>query len=118
MRVEVYYNLHRKCWSVKALEGPNKGKVIHHCDTLHLRDVVFRVSETGRQRVLRERRKNVHAGVRGYLVEDNWTSISNREYGYNPYVNRTFVNKRTKEPIHYAPGVVMHRGRVYAIGGE
>ena len=65
MKVFVYFNLHRKLFSVKALEGPDKGKVIGHTTYLWLKDVTFKVSEAGRQRVLREKRKNVHAGVVG-----------------------------------------------------
>jgi len=67
MRVFVYFNLHRKCWSVRALNGRYKGRVVAHCDRVLLTDVEFRVSEAGRQRVLREGRKNVHAGVVGSL---------------------------------------------------
>lgn len=65
MRVFVYWNLHRNLWSVKALEGPDKGRVIHRTPFLILSDVEGRVSEAGRQRVLREGRKNVHAGIVG-----------------------------------------------------
>jgi hypothetical protein len=65
VRVFVYWNLHRKCWSVRAEQGPDKGRVIAHTDHLTLANVQFRVSEAGRQRVLREGRKNVHAGCVG-----------------------------------------------------
>ena len=60
MRVFIYYNLHRRCWSVKALEGENKGTVIAHCESALLSGCVMKVSEKGRQRVLREKKKNVH----------------------------------------------------------
>jgi len=68
MRVFVYFNLHRKCWSIKALEGENKGRVIGHAKGVYLSDVRPKVSEAGRQRVLREKRKNVHAGLTGNLM--------------------------------------------------
>lgn len=84
MKVFVYFNLHKKCWSVKALEGERKGRVIRHTNELTLRDVTFKVSEAGRQRVLREQRKNVHAGAVGTLCDpiprENWERVS-----YNPY---------------------------------
>ena len=67
IRVRVYYNLHRKVWSIKAMEGPQKGRVIHHADVVHLTDARPVVSEAGRQRVLRERKKNVHAYIEGQL---------------------------------------------------
>ncbi len=67
MKVFVYWNLHRGMWSVKALEGPDKGRVIARVDTVLLRDVTGKVSQAGRQRVLKERKKNVHAGLVGTL---------------------------------------------------
>ena len=67
MKVFVYFNLHRKCFSVKALEGEFKGRVIAHASYVSLNDCTFKVSESGRQRVLREKRKNVHAGVVGTI---------------------------------------------------
>jgi hypothetical protein len=48
MKVFVYFNLHRKCWSVKALEGPSKGRVIQHTDDIILSNCTFKVSEAGR----------------------------------------------------------------------
>lgn len=67
MRVFVYFNLHRKVWSVKALDGAAKGRVVAHASHVALCDAVCRVSEAGRQRVIREQRKNVHAGIVGTL---------------------------------------------------
>jgi len=68
MKVFVYWNLHRKLWSVKALSGPAKGKVIWRTREVILKNAEGKVSEAGRQRVLREDRKNVHAGIVGELV--------------------------------------------------
>lgn len=67
MRVFTYFNLHKKCWSIKALEGEFKGRVIAHAKRVILKDCTFKVSEAGRQRVLRTKRKNVHAGVVGTM---------------------------------------------------
>lgn len=68
MKVFVYWNLHKSVWSVKALEGPDKGRVIGRKRNVLLADVTGKVSEAGRQRVLREGRKNVHAGLVGTLA--------------------------------------------------
>lgn len=66
VKVEVYYNLHKKCLSVRSrITGPTYGKVIAHLDRILLTDATFHVSEPGRQRVIREQRKNVHAVIRG-----------------------------------------------------
>jgi len=47
------------------MEGEHKGKVIDHVLGLALKDATFKVSRAGRERVIREQRKNVHAGVQG-----------------------------------------------------
>lgn len=113
MKVFVYFNLHRKCWSVKALEGPMKGRVVQHADTLMLTDCVFKVSEAGRQRVLRERRKNVHAGVVGTLTLALDGFIRDvKAVTYNPYRAGTFFDKGTGEPVHAADVVVLQHRHV------
>jgi hypothetical protein len=56
-KVFAYRNLHRQCWSVKALEGPLKGRVIYHANDLTLGWCDFKVSQAGRQRVLREQKR-------------------------------------------------------------
>jgi hypothetical protein len=75
MKVEIYWNLHRKLYSVRALEGPRKGRVIGHAFRVLLDDVEFKVNEGGRLRVLREGRKNVHAFVRGKLKACRWDVV-------------------------------------------
>ena len=106
MRVFVYFNLHRKCFSIKALEGPNKGRVIAHRDKVLIYAGTFKVSEAGRQRVLRERKKNVHAGVVGIWDDSDTDHISidrintiGRPVTYNPYKYSTFVYLRGEHPV-------------------
>lgn len=67
--VRVYWNLHKKCWSVKSMDPdcPDRGRVIAHASHVVLHGVTFTVSEAGRQRVIKERRKNVHAYAQGTL---------------------------------------------------
>ena len=102
MKVFCYYNLHRDTWSIKALEGPDKGRVILHADHVLLEHATPKVSEKGRQRVLREKRKNVHAGIVGTLV----STLKLRHYAipegapevsYNPYKGSTFYYKASGE---------------------
>ena len=107
MKVFVYFNLHKKMFSVKCLEGKSKGRVIAHCDELTLFNPVFKVSEAGRQRVLRERKKNVHAGVVGNWHYFNWICESSREdcktpVTYNPYKFDSFVYASDNKPIYSA----------------
>lgn len=103
MKVFVYYNLHKKLWSVKALEGPNKGRVLHHAHAVCLANARPKVSRAGRLRVLKERCKNVHAGIVADLVA--WTRETNgadnyadwRTVTYNPYLYETFVYTKDKK---------------------
>lgn len=99
MRVFVYRNLHKKLWSVRAMEGPNKGRVILHATTISLANCTFKVSEAGRQRVIREKRKNVHAGVQGTLIESAPPSDCSRKITYDPYRYATFVDAVSHEAI-------------------
>ena len=107
----VYFNLHRKVWSIKALEGPNKGRVIAHSKVIEMSDCTFKVSEAGRQRVIRDKRKNVHAGIVG-IVRTIGENVEKRFwvlwYGghptyspvtYNPYKFSTFVQRSTETPV-------------------
>ena len=91
--VQVYRNLHKKCWSVRQ----NK-KVRFHTNHILLKQINFKVSASGRARVLREQKKNVHAWVEGYLVhqltvESNTSSVLWGEFQYNPYKNESFVDE-------------------------
>lgn len=68
MRVEVYWNLHKNRFSVRALDGRDKGIVIAHCEYVALTDATFHVQQAGRRRVIETGRKNVHAVIRGDLA--------------------------------------------------
>ena len=92
LRVFAYRNLHKGCWSLKAMEGPHKGRVVAHCADVALAACELRVSEAGRQRVLRERRKNVHAGVVGHvLAAVPQYQREGKPLRYNPYEGPTFT---------------------------
>lgn len=93
MKVFVYFNLHRKLWSVKALEGPDKGRVIAHSDAVTLRNAYGKVSAAGRARVLREGRKNVHAGIVGELEALHAVELPfyAMQVTYNPRKYESFV---------------------------
>jgi len=128
MRVMVYYNLHKHCLSLKALEGERRGCVVLHARAVRLSDVTFRVSQAGRERVLRERSKNVHAGVIGTLVDiEPWTDDTvecamaalaeplglTRPLTYDPYRFTSFVTCDTHTPVMSAPDCLVIGKRVY-----
>lgn len=126
MDVFVYYNLHKQCLSVKALQGPERGRVLFHARAVQLSDAQFKVSQAGRARVLRERTKNVHAGVVGRLVAHEL--VTSEDVGklrdvaalaglacavtYNPYRFSSFVEVTSFEPIHLAKTCVILGRRI------
>lgn len=101
MRVFVYRNLHKGCLSVRDVKTR---LVIAHVDSITLQDVKFKVSQKLRQRVLNEKRKNVHAGVEGVWIKDAKAPSKGRRQRvtYNPYKYSFFVKEKTLEPIHEA----------------
>lgn len=100
MKVKVYFNLRKKVFSVQ-----HKGLVIAHKDKVMLSNVQFKVNEGGRQRVLKERRKNVHAFVIGEWCEYLEEAIDTKEVTYNPYKYSSFVLKNDLTPIYKADKV-------------
>jgi hypothetical protein len=106
MKHRIYYNLHRKCWSVQE-KIPGRGWiVIDHASEIMLEDVSFQVSEAGRQRVIRTKRKNVHAFGMGkridpickaYLSDPCWERIS-----YTPYIAGHFFYLKDGLPVREA----------------
>lgn len=136
MKVFVYRNLNQKgnVFSIKTMEGPLKGRVVGHATGLFLKNCKFTVSEAGRQRVLKEKRKNVHAGIVGDLVavtgyttrihstgidftfmnEEAWQKkyTTGIPVTYNPYLNSSFVVKGTKAAILNAENVMIFHDRV------
>ena len=110
--VFVYKNLHQDCWSVKQ-----DGLVKAHTKELILWDCLFQVNSKGRERVLEERQKNVHAGIIGRIddLEFEMNMPDVREVTYNPYKHKTFVDKFTKKPILQSEQVKLEPKNVYAI---
>jgi hypothetical protein len=93
IKVFVYKNLHKNKFSIKALEGEHKHRVIAHRNEVFLIDASPKVSESGRQRVLSKRQKNVHAGIIGLWSDEMFELPKGPEIAYNPYENESFVFK-------------------------
>ena len=112
MKYRVYKNLHNGKWSI---QDKKTGLVIGHADCVVMLQAYGVVSQAGRQRVIAEGKKNVHAFIEGVidavkgfvpykdreLVEQ--TEIkglaydSMRQLTYNPYKYETFVYKDNEE---------------------
>lgn len=84
--VNVYFNLNRRCWSVR--QG---GLVVGHAESISLRDVTWRVQASGRERVRREGKKNVHAYASGRVTDLVVFDGSQLPVRYNPYDLETFM---------------------------
>ena len=122
MKYFVYFNLHKKTWSLKN----NKTKLVDfHSDVTIMRNCDFKVSQAGRKRVLEQKRKNVHAGVLGEVVQsfdifDTMPILPPTpdyiEITYNPYKYDSFVIKATGEKVNSADKVIMQNKKVYAKG--
>jgi len=91
------------------------GRVIQHLSAVYLKNCTFKVSQAGRQRVLREKRKNVHAMIVGDLVTLNdrfpQDKAAFRHVYYNPYKVSTFVDRETQEPLKSCDFVFMGSDR-------
>ena len=100
IKVGVYRNLNNGLVSIKALEGEHKGKVIAHAEGILLKGCSFKVGEKGRQRVLREKRKNVHAYVEGFVAsikgERRYREFLGTKANYNPYYMDSFYTEEKK----------------------
>lgn len=97
----IYFNLHKRLFSVQ--QRTDRGwRVVEHSDTVQLSDVRFAVSEAGRERVLREQCKNVHAYIYGNRGLDDTVRSDVYEATYNPYKYSTFVLRENGEPLHTA----------------
>jgi hypothetical protein len=80
--VEVYKNLHKD--PIYSIRDAKTKIVIGHGDAIFLKDVRFFVQQGGRNRVLKERRKNVHAFVRGTITYFKTDTVPLEGATYNP----------------------------------
>lgn len=94
-----YRNLRTGGYSVR-----HRGRVVLRAPQLFLKDVTFTVSEAGRLRVIKERRKNVHAFcVTPELPRTSRPSKPPRHtqrLHYNPYTHPDFYSYLPAEYAH------------------
>ncbi len=107
----IYRNLHTGGFSVKY-----KGRVIDRLNTMRATGVTFKVSEKGRQKVISEKRKNVHAFVvADKYTKERWPIVpvimdvdDSIKIRYNPYKGAHFTCNGFD--IHSAREVVFQNG--------
>ncbi len=105
----IYRNLHTKGFSIKY-----RGKVVDRGNCFFGENVTFKVSELGRQRVITDTQKNVHA----YAVCDKYyhagavqTGSDDKIISYNPYKVGNFIYNGKK--IETADVVLFTAGKCY-----
>lgn len=111
MKVQVYRNLHKGCWSVR-----HKGKIVAHLERVFLKNCTFHVQPAGRAKVLKEQRKNVHAYIKGELIDGLECHISpeDKRITYHPYKNNYFKYCSNGRRIDKANYVAMYEdGNVF-----
>lgn len=114
-RVAVHWNFHKNLFSV--VEGT---RVAEHTNLVCLQDAQFCVGPKGRERVLREQVKNVHARIRGTRTKEIPSIRGWRGIAYDPYRWPTFVALNGEIPVVTAEEVVgmvvQGKARLYARG--
>ena len=108
MRVYVYWNLNRNCYSVRAEQGPRKGRVIAHCREIEFHNVTFAVGAIGRLKSI-VGPKRVHAGMRGELASytpDPSATKTLRAITYNPLKHACFITRDNCLPNYSASHVI------------
>jgi len=105
MKVAAYWNLHKNIFSIQSREKENYGKVISHESSVAIASPKFVVRQTGREKVLKEKVKNVHAFIVGHLLNNREYIIksgSSKLVTYNPYKFNSFVTMSSNEQVNYA----------------
>ena len=118
VKVKVYFNLHNKTFSVASGQGSNYGKVLFYSNNIILDNVRFSVGEKGRDKVLKSKRKNVHAFCYGTLSKKNINDITvHQAVSYNPYTAGYFYyinnNKKIDNCDHLIMSVINQRGKLW-----
>jgi hypothetical protein len=113
--IRVYFNFRRKLFSVQA-KVKGKWVVVEHTNNIVLRNAIFKVSEAGRQRVLKQKRKNVHAFIIGerfpYIPK---SFVYRDEISYNPYKGPNFIVATGNKPLNRAKYVAIIDNKVIAL---
>jgi len=103
---QVYRNLNNGSWSIR---NADTGLIVGHAQTVLLVDAEFIVSEAGRQRVIQEQRKNVHAHIQGKLamwsgeVFKGRQDVADRRYDITERFTSRVLDIMTQVEVSYNP---------------
>ena len=97
-----------------------RGKVIDYFNLAVIRNGKFQVSDAGRERCLRTKKRNVHAFIvssdEPSILADNTclpVGLDLVEVKYNPYRSNTFTRAGTDEPVTSAERIYLFDGRCF-----
>lgn len=110
--IQVYRNLRKATFSIRDAKTR---LVIAYGTDIMLSNIRMNVQKGGRERVRREKWKNVHAFINGIYEGDKHVDI-NKNWEliyYNPFTTETFINKKTGEPIYSASVAYFSDGNCY-----
>lgn len=114
----IYRNLHKKKFSIKDIK---KRKVVDWKDCFIAVECHFKISESGRLKVIKEKRKNVHAGIVcdtiiGNLDQEYIPKLTNPKLiplYYNPYKQDCFTRVDTNQKVEFARYVLCQDNKIY-----
>jgi hypothetical protein len=106
-RVKVYFNLHTHLFSMLAMQGAYKGRVVAHGNGIQIDDVKFHINKSGQLRVRTQRKRNVHAYAVGTYKGITETNLEKNAY-YNPYTTDRFINSDTKVELDGVEAAVVN----------
>jgi hypothetical protein len=111
MRVRVYRNLTKNCWSVQYKTKKGWRLYTHTKGNFILENVKFIISKSGQDRVRKEKKKYVHAYIEGdynllsHRIANKFDAVNysrNHWITYNPYENDTFMVNYLIDRIMYS----------------
>jgi len=118
----VYRNLHKGNFSIQTYLADKKGyRVTDRVSVAILEDCSFRVYETGRPKVITEKRKNVHAYVesKSYKVINDDVDVSKfREIYYSPYDFDSFVYKDSHSRVDKIKSILTYNNKLYDVSNK
>lgn len=114
--VFAYKNLTRGCWSLKALSGPRKGRVVAHLDTLTLHGASPKVSAAQLAWMRAHGSRLVCAGIIGAYAGEH-AALWGARIRFAPFERDGFFYPDTGGAFEGAPVVTFGpHGDVYAQG--
>lgn len=114
-RVFTYFNPNKSLFSVKALEGKHKGKIIIQAPALTLKGALFIVNEEKKQRSITDK-KNIHSGIAGYILSlksDKDKVNSWQEIIFKSEKAEEFTYKDKEMSIHFSNQIHLEDGRIF-----